>query len=212
MFRTDAKAEGGTVAIGGWRPMRGSNGVIDLSLSPWFAVHLTPSSAPWAFARGEPFRAVASLELLATVVGLIVFSPEPSGREEMEGIITVTSLTDSMVSTKVLARGLTTSFPLCLVAMEAAAQMEARGLELKLNWVPRDLNEEADSLSNLRFAGFTPRLRVEVDLAELPLLVLPRLTRQAFEFYEVSRRALPASKRKRRGSARQAPLRERDPW
>ena len=155
---------------------------------------------------------MASLELLATVVGLIVFSPEPSGREEMEGIITVTSLTDSMVSTKVLARGLTTSFPLCLVAMEAAAQMEARGLELKLNWAPRDLNEEADSLSNLRFAGFTPRLRVAVDLAELPLLVLPRLTRQACEFYKVSRRALPASKRTRRGSARQAPLRERDKW
>ena len=56
--------------------------------------------------------------------------------------------------TQVLGRMLTTSYPLCLIAMEAAAQMERRRLDLALNWIPRECNEEADALSNLRFGDF----------------------------------------------------------
>ena len=41
----------------------------------WFAVVLTPETAPWAFSKGEPFKAVAALELLATLLGLLFFAP-----------------------------------------------------------------------------------------------------------------------------------------
>ena len=37
-----------------------------------FAVELTRVNAPWAFARGEPFCTIASLELLGALVGVIV--------------------------------------------------------------------------------------------------------------------------------------------
>ena len=54
VFRVDAKAEGPNVALGGWRPVAGPDGEIDLMAFPWFALTLTPAEAPWAFDRGEP--------------------------------------------------------------------------------------------------------------------------------------------------------------
>ena len=62
-FRADAKAEGEDVGIGGW--LCHPDGP---EFSPWFSVKLNRSSAPWAFRSGEPFRAIASLELYATLL------------------------------------------------------------------------------------------------------------------------------------------------
>ena len=67
--------------------------------------------------------------------------------------MTVSGLTDSVVATHALGRVLTTSHPLCIVAMEVAIQMERLGLDLRLAWTPRHLNEEADYLSNCKIAG-----------------------------------------------------------
>ena len=58
MFRLDAKAEGEKVAIGGW--LVGATG--DPKVAPWFLLVLTRATAPWAFARGDPFRTIAVLE------------------------------------------------------------------------------------------------------------------------------------------------------
>ena len=35
-------------------------------------------TAPWVFARGEPFRAIASLELIGTLLGLMLLVDEVS--------------------------------------------------------------------------------------------------------------------------------------
>ena len=190
-------------------PRYSDNGSVDLSASPWFAIALTPLSAPWAFARGEPYKAVAALELLATVMGLMLFSPAIPEGEVQHDIVTVTSLTDSSVASAVLSKGATTSFPLCLVAMEAAAQMEALRLDLTLRWIPRDVNEEADALSNFKFGGFCPSQRLEASMDSLPFLVLPDLMSDASAFYA----APPKAKRPpwRRGGVRKR-LRESDPW
>ena len=126
--------------------------------------------------------------------------------------MTATSLTDSQVSAAVLGKMLTTSFPLCLVTMEAAAQMEQRGYDLSLLWVPREHNVEADALSNMQFGQFSVEHRVDVDLENLPFLVLPQLMEQASRFYNTVRRP---RRRRQRGSTVQAPskpLREADPW
>ena len=48
-FRIDAKAEGDCVAIGGWRTLESSKAAD----ATWFAVTLTRSTAPWAFARAS---------------------------------------------------------------------------------------------------------------------------------------------------------------
>ena len=38
------------------------------------SVELTRKTAPWAFERGEPYRTIASLELMGTLVGLTVLA------------------------------------------------------------------------------------------------------------------------------------------
>ena len=50
LFRLDAKAEGETVAIGGWLSQNGRSS----KEATWFAVTITRANAPLAFARGRP--------------------------------------------------------------------------------------------------------------------------------------------------------------
>ena len=42
----------------------------------WFSEKLSCLEAPYFFAAEEPYRAIASLELMATLVALLLFSPE----------------------------------------------------------------------------------------------------------------------------------------
>ena len=199
---------GNTLPSGGGRPFYLDDGAVDISRSQCFAVALTPENAPWAFCRGEPFRVVSFLELMATIVALMAFAPPAPEEQLRTTFVNVTSHTDSAVATAVLGRGATTSFPLCLLAMEAAAQMEALGLDLHLQWVPRESNGEADALSNLRFEGFDAKQRIEIDISALPLKVLPGLLKDATDFYAVPRAAVP--QRRRRGKRKR--LRDTEPW
>ena len=82
---------------------------------------------------------------------------------------------------------MTTKYPLCLVVAELAAQLEARLLRLDTSWVPRELNTQADDLSNERVEDFQPELRLRLDPATHPWLVLARLQHMAGDFYEASR-------------------------
>ena len=65
-LRVDAKAEGKTVAIGGWAPVRDHEGVIRKDQSPWFSLRLTEETAPWAFSKGLPVKTISTLELFAS--------------------------------------------------------------------------------------------------------------------------------------------------
>jgi hypothetical protein len=69
VFRADAMAEGDIVSIGGWSLM----GDTDTATAEWFSVALDRKSAPWTFARGEPYRSIASLELFATFLSVMAF-------------------------------------------------------------------------------------------------------------------------------------------
>ena len=42
---------------------------------------LTKETAPWAFQKGEVFRAIASLEMFATFLGIILLDPCNDGGE-----------------------------------------------------------------------------------------------------------------------------------
>ena len=68
LLRVDAKAEGLNVVLGGWRSQGGGS----TKSAKWFGVTLTKENAAWVFERGEPFRVIASLELLAILVGIMV--------------------------------------------------------------------------------------------------------------------------------------------
>ena len=125
-------------------------------------------------------------------------------------IVQLTSHTDSLVSSAVVSRGSTTAFPLCFVAMEASAQMERLGLDLSLTCVPREVNYEADALSNLPFEHFGPSRRLEARVQDLPFLALPTLEARAVAFYHQMTAA--PGRRRRRPPGKRAGLRETDPW
>ena len=211
LFRVDAKAEGMSVAIGGWSPTRDEHGVIQKSQSKWFHIRLTPEDAPWAFARGLPAHSISTLELLASLVGLVLLVPPSSPGA---GTVTITGFTDSQVSASVVARGMSTTYPLCCVAMELSAQLELRKLDLSLEWAPRDQNTEADALADERIEGFNPSLRVGTGLGDISWLVLPGLLRTGDAFYKAAGKRPPAQtgpKAKKRLLAGER-LRDREPW
>ena len=221
VFRLDAKAEGDTVAIGGWRSAAGAKA----KEADWFSISLTRKTAPWAFAKGEPFRAIAALELLAALVGLMVLVPVSAPQGESSAVLTLSCGTDNQGNSFLLDRMLTTKYPLGVVLMELAHQMRIRRLVLRAHWLPRDENEEADALTNIDFRHFDPNRRIPVDLASIEFGVLNQLF-EAGEAYtkeleaarekakaaklleEQGRMAGPTKRRKRAGDS----LREKQPW
>ena len=219
-FRIDAKAEGDCVAIGGWRTLDSSKA----SEAAWFSVVLTRSTAPWAFARGEPFRAIASLELLGSLVGLMVLMPELEARGDRAATLTLTSSTDNQGNSYLLDRMMTTKYPLVVILMELAHQMRRRRIVMRARWLPRLENEEADALTNCDYRHFDPTKRVEVDLAKLEFSVLPMLF-EVGDSYDAELRAARLADKERAAAAAEAArasgkrrkkagdsLRERDPW
>ena len=60
--RTDAKAQGDEVWIGGWALDHA-----DTKKCRWFAERLNHANAPWLYTSAESYRLIASLELLAAV-------------------------------------------------------------------------------------------------------------------------------------------------
>ena len=224
VFRLDAKAEGDTVAVGGWRSAGGAKA----AEAKWFSVSLTRATAPWAFARGEPFRAIAALELLASLIGLMVLVPECEAAGETSAILTLSCGTDNQGNSYLLDRMLTTKYPLGVVLMELAHQMRLRRLILRAKWLPRLQNEEADALTNLDFRHFRAENRIPVDLETIKFGVLNELF-AAGETYvadleEARGRAKAAAEalkkkeaaeggvKKRRRKVAGDSIRERQPW
>ena len=152
LFRLDAKAEGNSVAIGGWR----TAGATRTREAAWFSVVLTRVNAPWAFARGEPFRTIASLELLGALVGVMVLLPlsDWSRSADSTGYLTFGCGTDNQGNAFLLDKMMTTKFPLGIILMELAHQLGLRRAVLRAEWLPRLQNEEADALTNAGFHTF----------------------------------------------------------
>ena len=213
MFRMDAKAQGDLVVIGGWR-VRGAG---DPREAEWFSVTLTRATAPWAFARGDPFRTIAALELLGTLVSLVVLVPNEPRRSDASALISLTCSTDNQGNSYLLDRMLTTRYPLGVVLMELAHQMKLRRMVLRARWLPRDENQEADDLTNYEYRHFDPAKRIPVDLSKLGFDLMDSLLRHGDEYMADLERERASEKRKAatRGAMRGAkrkPLRETDPW
>lgn len=92
--------------------------------------------------------------------------------------------TDSLVNSYVLGKYMSTSFPLSVVLMELAVQLQDLQVDLDLQWVPRDQNSLADSLTNLDFESFDKDLRMDLELKDLEFKVLPALMALASEIDE----------------------------
>jgi hypothetical protein len=217
VFRLDAKAEGENVAIGGWRCRPGR----PTREAEWFAVTLNRRNAPWAFARGEAFRTIASLELLGALVSVMVLLPVAEFDSPTVGLATMTCGTDNQGNSYLLDKLMTTKFPLGVVLMELACQLGLRRACLHARWIPRLQNEEADALTNSEYHHFDEALRIHVDLSTLEFKVMNALFAEGEAYVEElaalkvqeqqKKRQRPAATPERR-TKKGPTLREREPW
>eukprot|EP00913_Durusdinium_trenchii_P028161 g26404.t1 len=134
IFRVDAKAAGEEIVIGGWETWRRS----DPAAARWFSFRLNRKNAAWAYLKGDPFRSIATLELIGVLAAVMVLSP---GAEWAAGdaAVTLSALTDNLGNTHVLRKFGSSKYPLSIVAMELATQLDRRGIELDLQWVPEPI-------------------------------------------------------------------------
>ena len=215
LFRLDAKAEGDEVCVGGWLCRGGT----PTRSAPWFSVRLTKKSAPWAFARGEPFRTIASLELLAALIGVMVLLPIKDFQRAggSTGLVTIGCGTDNQGNSYLVDRLMTTKYPLGVILIELCHQVSLRNAALRARWLPRDQNEEADSLTNSDFRHFDLARRIDVDIEKLEFGVLTELLAKGEDYIEEVQRlktvykSTPESgfrKRKIKGEG----LKDKDPW
>ena len=143
IFWADAMASDQRVGIGGWeeRPGRAQ---VD---SPWFAEVITEEQAPWLYDQGESetFRKIAALELIASIACVRLFGNED---RHNGSLLKMVGRTDNKGNSHVVAKLLTTKFPLCAVLMQLTSDLGTRGVDLDLAWIPREENILADELSN----------------------------------------------------------------
>ena len=90
-FRVDAKAEGECIVIGGWEIPRYKTG----ERGRWFSIRLNRRNAPWAYMKGEPFRNIASLELTAVLVAVVLFGDDLADTESLN-TLTLSASTDNL--------------------------------------------------------------------------------------------------------------------
>ena len=204
LFRTDARAEGEEIWIGGW-----ALDDADTRRCRWFSERLSHSNAPWLYAAGEAYRQIAALELVATLAAVVVFGI-PKGTT---GTFRCSAATDNQGNSRVVARLLTTKFPLNAFLMELAAQLQCRGAELDLYWLPRLQNIEADELTNSICHRFAEGNRLRFQLAEFKGLVLGSMLEEGMSLYQ-DIATCRAAKKARQSSKlpKSQALHARDPW
>eukprot|EP00438_Fugacium_kawagutii_P024076 Skav212939 [mRNA] locus=scaffold374:464240:467185:- [translate_table: standard] len=212
-FRVDAKAEGDCIVVGGWEideDLPGKKG-------RWFSIRLTRKNAPWAYIKGDPFRSITSLELVAVLSAVMLFGDLWKDRSR-QNVITLSGTTDNLGNTDVLKHFMSCKFPLSIAVMELAVQLKDKGVELELGWVPRGQNIEADALTNEEFNGFDMSKRILKKFEDMEFVVLDKLMMKASELDEEVRLAKTSKEAKAdvpqsvKGKKRKGQTRWEDPW
>ena len=183
-FRSDAKAEGEDIVIGGWEVRDRSGKEMTTKEARWFRLKLDRFSAPWAYRRGEPYRAIASLELLGSLISAKVFLEPEEDLAWASGSLSAGAVTDNQGNRFVLNRLMTTKFPLLAILCEFAVFLEQRNCLFELGWVPRDQNEEADAITNEDYGAFDMKNEVAVGLEKMGFSVLHQLLDLGEKFYD----------------------------
>ena len=214
VFRVDAKAEGEKIVVGGWE----SFAQRELSEARWFSVELTRKTAPRAYVKGDPFRTISSLELVAVLIAVMLFAPGAEWKGS-RAQVTITAVTDNLGNTFVLQKFMSCKYPLSIVVMELACQLQKFGLEMDLAWAPRLQNIPADDLTNAEFSKFDPKKRINVDFTELEFIVLDKLMEKAGEMDEEIRLVKSskegkdkAFKESKSGRSKRGEMKWKDPW
>ena len=178
IFRGDARASEEDAEIGAWE----CRGGVAPEHARWFSMKITKEHFPWVFHKNDPKRVIAALELLTTLIAVMVFIPE--GERQQHALVRISGSTDNRGNGFMMEKGMTTTFPACVVLMESCIQLKRRGLLLDLEWRRREENVEADDLSNGDFEKFCKDKRIPLKAEELNFEVLNRLMKRGEELYK----------------------------
>ena len=94
-FRIDAKAEQDKIVIGGWETCMSK----DTRRARWLSVKLGRKEIPWAYLKIEPFRSIATLELVGVLLAVMFW--KGAGWEQSRGVAGLPGLTDNQAITHV---------------------------------------------------------------------------------------------------------------
>ena len=167
IFMADTKGDADRVVIGGWECRGGK----PEAQARWFSLTILPTDAPWLFDKGHSSKTIASGELLATLASTQLFCDSSTPGE---GSMSLSGLTDNKGNTFVLAKMLSTKYPLALVLMQLSVVLSEKKLWLNLDWVPRLENSSADDLTNDEFGKFDLALRIPLKFTDLRLEVVEK--------------------------------------
>ena len=110
---------------------------------------------------------------------------------------------------------MTTKYPGMLLLMELTEQLRKLDSTLHLRWLSRDLNVEADDLTNGIFTKFDLAKRIEVSPKNVPWIVLGHLQDKSASLFDQIKKSKATALGPRR-SLRKVPasqkLKVRDPW
>ena len=215
-FRADAKATDTQAFIGGWELTDGSDCTKG---SRWFSLEIKKEHFGWAFSKGSPKKAIAALELLATLMCIKLFtsSKDPDRCHHC----CITASTDNQGNSFIVSKMMTTKYPSVLLLIELTEELRRNNTLLNLSWRDRDRNTEADALTNGDFSLFSVDKRIAVDPNNLQWHVLPSLEREALQMYtdmkELKDNTLKLSKGRQAAAkfvkrSAKDKLRQRDPW
>ena len=158
--------------------------------------------------KGEPFKIISSLELLAITVALMVFGVDAAWKD-LAGRLALTAYTDNQTNSHILDRYMST-VPASVVLMPLALQLHKQ-LDLDLQWIPREQNVEADALTNEDFTLFDKEKRIEVDLQTLDFKILHTLMALAEDIdHEIVMKRSPKAQASHQDPAKK--LRLTQPW
>ena len=135
IFRGDAHASADSIGIGGWQCDRGP---MDAA---WFSVELDRFNASWAYAAGESFRRIASLELFTTLL-CVMLLPLGSGNAGKQRLLT--GETDNRGNSFAVGRWSTTKAQLSMMygnSEESTTKSKALKRELVIKALSRKAKE-----------------------------------------------------------------------
>ena len=216
-FRTDARVENNRAYVGGWEITDSQGTVHTTATARWFGGEILPQDAPWVWAKkGDAQRSIAALELLGTILAIVLFDPD--ARRYSVTTCGITGGTDNKGNSYIVSKMLSTKFPITPLVIELSEQLRYRCAELYLTWIPRENNQEADDLSNLKFDDFSPDKRITFTISGIPWKVFTELilaTREMFDLINRQREQQRLRKRKapRLGKLKgDKKLKWTDPW
>ena len=186
-FRADAKCAPGRIVLGGWSLTGGP----DPSIAPSFSVEVLPADLPCLFKEdGSSQWASTAAEMLASYMASYAFGLLSDDSLKANLSVEVCAGTDNRSMPAVQEKGSSTKWPLLAVHMQMAKSLFKRNKICRLQWRPREENQEADDLTNGVFDRFDLSRRVPVKVSDLELDLLNLLVNSYEEFSKLKSIAL----------------------